>query len=83
MFIEINHHTLETENLKALIKTDDIVGITENEVEPTRLYDGDGNLVSETPSPRDFKLHLATGKSFHIDETQYQELVKILTSTNA
>jgi len=83
MFIEINKINSHKECGKALIKTEDVVGIKENHVEPTRTYDAQGNVVSETPNPKDFTLLLANGQTYHIDETQYQALVKTLTSANA
>lgn len=79
MFREIEKINSYGEKGKALIKVEDIVGIKENHVEPTRLYDDNGNLVSETPNPRDFTLKLADGMTYHIDETQYNALVSDLT----
>lgn len=82
MFIEINKINSHKECGKALIKTEDVVGIKENHVEPTRMYDEQGNLVSETPNAKDFTLLMANGKTFHLDETQYNELVKVLTTNS-
>ena len=78
MFIEITKINSQGEKGKALLKTEDIVGIKENHVEPTRTYDENGNVVSETPKPRDFTLKLTTIE-YHIDETEYQRLVSLLT----
>jgi hypothetical protein len=78
-FIEINKINSHNEQGKALIKLEDVVGIKENHVEPTKLYDDQGNVVNETPNPKDFTLKLSNGASYHIDETQYQTLVQILT----
>lgn len=79
MFKEITKINSYGEQGKALIKMEDIVGIKENHVEPTTLYDNNGNVVSTTPNPKDFTLKLNDGMSYHIDESQYNELVKLLT----
>ena len=81
MFIEITKINSYKESGKALIKTEDIVGIKENHVESTKLFDDQGNVVSETPNPKDFTLKLVDKMTYHIDETQYVALVKLLTET--
>ena len=82
MFIEITKINSYKEVGKALIKTEDVVGIKENHVEPTRLYDDNQNLVSETPNPKDFTMLLSNGQTYHIDETEYTRLVKVLTQVD-
>ena len=80
MFIEITKINSHNEQGKALIKTEDIVGIKQNHVEGTKLYDDQGNLVSETPATtKDFTLLMVNGKTFHIDENEYARLVQELT----
>lgn len=79
MFVEIEKINSHQEKGKALIKLEDIVGIKENHVESDKLYDQDGNVVSETPKAKDFTLLLTNGTTFHIDETQYNKLVGELT----
>lgn len=85
MFIEITKINSHQESGKALIRTEDIIGIKENHVEPTKLYDDQGNLVSETPSTtKDFTLLVASDiarETYHIDETEYNRIVKLLTTT--
>ena len=78
-FIEIEKINSHQEKGKALIKLADVEGIKENHVEPTKLYDENGNVISETPNPRDFTLKLTNGMTYHIDETQYNSLLTILT----
>lgn len=78
-FIEINKVNSFGERGKALLRTDFIVGIKEKHVEPTRLYDRDGNVVSETPSPKDYTVYLQYGDTFHIDEDEYNRLLVELT----
>jgi len=80
MFIEITKVNSYNEQGKALIKTEDIVGIKQNHVEGQKLYDDQGNLVSETPATtKDFTLLMVNGKTFHIDENEYTRLVQELT----
>lgn len=84
MFKQINKTDRHNNNGVALIKTETIVGITEIATEPTKLYDQDGNLVSEEPSPRKFVIAVNNGNQtynlpFTIDETTYNDLVAELT----
>ena len=79
MFIEITKTNSHGEKGKALIKAENIVGIKENHVEPTKLFDTNGNVVSETPNPKDFTIKLSDGMSYHIEESEYSRLVAILT----
>lgn len=79
MFVEITKINSYKESGKALIKTDDIIGIKELHVEPTKLYDNDGNVVSETPNPKEFSVLMAQGDNFHINESEYTKLVALLT----
>lgn len=80
MFLEITKINSYNEQGKALIKTEDIVGIKQNHVDGQKLYDDQGNLVSETPATtKDFTLLMANGKTFHIDENEYARLVQELT----
>lgn len=74
-FIEITNINSFRETKKAFLRISEIVGIKEKHVEPVRLYDADGNVVSETPSPKDFTIYLIHGDVFHIDETEYNRLV--------
>lgn len=83
MFIEITKVNSYNEQGKALIKTEDVVGIKQNHVEGQKLYNDQGELVSETPSTtKDFTLLLANGQTYHIDENEYTRLVKELTKSS-
>lgn len=67
----------------ALVNTDTIVGVTELDTEPTRLYDEDGNMVSEEPSPRKFVIAVSNdGRTYNlpfvIGEDSYNELKALL-----
>lgn len=83
-FVEITKINSYGETGKALVRVDDIVGIKQKHVEGTKLYDAEGNVVSETPSTtKDFQILVVSqhgnGETFHVDETEYQRLVALLT----
>lgn len=82
-FIEITKTNSYGEQGKALIRLSDIIGIKEMHVEPTRTYDIDGNVVSETPKPKDFRIFVGGGwysrEQFHVSESEYNRIVKELT----
>ena len=84
MFIEINKINSYGEKGVALVKTEDIMGIKEYHVESEKLYDENGNVVSENPRPRDFGILVVTERGnqevFHVDETEYQRVKGILTN---
>lgn len=79
-FIEITKVNSYGETGKAVIKVDNIIGLKQVHVEPTRLYDENGNLVSETPKANEYTILCERGDVFHIDETEYQRLVALLTA---
>lgn len=86
MFIEITtiNPLFNNEEGKALIRVEDIVGMKQNHVEGTKLYDANGDLVSEEPAAtKDFQVLVVNEKHtkevFHISETEYQRLVQELT----
>ena len=84
MFIEINKINSYGEKGKAFIRVNDIVGIKEKHVESTKLYDENGNVVSETPATtKDFQILVVSehgnSETFHIDENEYQRLVAELS----
>lgn len=84
-FIEITKINSYGEEGKALIRVNDIVGIKENHVESTKLYNENGDLVQETPATtKDFQVLVVNAcgsqEKFHISETEYARLVKELTA---
>lgn len=86
MFKEITRINESEEKVVSLINTDDIAYIHELHQEPIRLYDELGNLVSESkPTERKFSLIIVLKNEHHvayvIDETQYNDLKKLLTSS--
>lgn len=85
-FIEIEKINSHGETGKALIRTTDIIGIKQKHVESTKLYDSEGNVVSETPATdKDFQILVASefgSEKFHVNETEYKRIVSLLTTEN-
>ena len=78
MFVEITTNT----NTKALVRKDDIVGIQELPLETEKLYDENGDVVSETPKAKSFQVFVKNNGSrllLLVDENEYQRLVAELT----
>lgn len=86
MFIEINKVNSYGEKGVAFVKTEDIMGIKEYHVESEKLYDENGNVVSENARPRDFGVLVVTERGnqevFHVDEVEYQRIKGILETSN-
>lgn len=83
MFKEIKITNTYEEEKAFLLNTDNIAFIREKHVEPTRLYDEEGNLVKEElPTEKVFELVLVLENGHHvaltINETTYNEIVKII-----
>ena len=85
MFKEITRINEKEEKVVSLINTDDIAYVHELQHEYTRTYNEDGSVATETPKPRLFSLIIVLKNNYHvaytIDETQYLDLKKTLTST--
>lgn len=83
MFVEITKTDSYGEEGKALIRVEDIIGIKELHNETKKLYDEDGNVVSEEPTPKTYQVLVVsdrnTKETFFVGETQYQTLVDLLT----
>ena len=81
-FIEINYNYNE-KDLVAFVRKEDIIGIKEFAMEPTRLYNENGDLVSETPSPRAFQVLVVSDRNtkdtLYINETEYNRLKDLLS----
>ena len=82
-FIQINKINSYGEVGVALVRVADIVGIKEKHVESEKLYDSNGNVVSETPKPKDFQVLVASERGYtekyHVNESEYLRLVAELT----
>lgn len=82
-YVEITHSlNLNREMGKALIRVEDIIGIKEEETETKKLYDEDGNLVSEEPKDKLFAVLVANDlgckTKLYINENEYTRLSQIL-----
>lgn len=82
-FVEIEKINSYGEKGKALIILEDIVGINEKHVESTKLYDEDGNIVSETQGEKQYGVLVAnecgSKEVFYVDETEYTRIKDLLT----
>lgn len=85
VFVEITTTNENGENKKALVRVADIVGIKELHVEGVKLYNENGDLVSETPATtRDFQVLVVnpcgSKLTLYVGESEYLRLVQILTA---
>ena len=84
MFKEITRINESEEKVVSLVNTDDIAYIHELQHEYTRTFNEDGSVATETLKPRKFSLIIVLKNQHHvayvIDETQYNDLKKTLTS---
>ncbi len=83
-FLEINKTNSYGEKGTALVRVNDIVGIKQIHVGVLKTYDENGNVISETPKPREYIVFLQNefGKpltEYHLDQEQYESLVDVLT----
>ena len=83
VFIELEKVNSYGETGKALVRIADIVGIKQKHVDSVKLYNENGDLVSETPATeKDFQVLVVNGshtEKYHITETEYNRLVSELT----
>ena len=82
LFVEINKINSYGEKGVALVRVADIMGIKEVHVESEKLFNENGDLVSETPQPRKFGVLVATERGnqevFYVEETEYERLKDLL-----
>lgn len=79
MFVEITKINKRNEEGKALIKVDTIVGLCQQPNHTTRLYNEDGDLVSETQDTPRFAVLTNCGQTYVVSEAEYTRLVAELT----
>lgn len=79
MFIEINKINTRNEEGKALVNTDNIVGMCQQPNHYTRLYDEEHELVSETQDTPRYAVLTNCGQTYIVSEAEYQRLAKLLT----
>lgn len=85
MFKEITRINANEEKVVSLVNTDDIAYVHELQHEFERTYKEDGSVATETQKPRLFSVIIVLKNQHHvaytIDETQYLDLKKTLTSS--
>lgn len=81
MFITIKRLNSYGEELPALINSNEIVAIKQAHQTTTKLYDSYGNLAQETPNPIEFVILFSRGETYHISQSEYDNLVNSLTTT--
>lgn len=79
MFVKISKINTRNEVGEALINTDTIVGMCQQPNHYTRLYDEEGNLVSETQDTPKYAILTNCGQTYVVDENEYNRLVVELT----
>ena len=62
----------------ALLRKEDIVAVVQQPTHFTKLYDANGNLVSETQDSPRFAIITNVGQTYIVNETEYQRLEKDL-----
>ena len=64
--------------VEKVIKEDLIEGISERKVAPTKLFDDQGHVVSETPNESVYDIHLSNGGTIKVSQATYDKLNKKL-----
>lgn len=65
----------EGKEIELVIKEDDFDGADEKVQGTKKLFDEDGNLVSEEPVESLFKLHFTNGREVYVKKATYDSLV--------
>ena len=79
MFIEFNKINKRGEEGVALVNTDTIVGICQQPNHTTKLYNEDGDLVSETQDTPRYAVLTNTHQTYIVSESEYAKLKDLLT----
>ena len=79
MFIEIEKINTRQEKGKALINTDNIVGMCQQPKHFTRLYNEDQELVSETEDTPRYAVLTNCGQTYVVEQAEYDRLKVELT----
>ena len=79
MFIEINKINSRNEDGKAFIQTESIVGMCSQPNHVTKLYDEDGNVVSETQDENRYAVLTNVGQTYIVSKQEYERLKTELT----
>ena len=78
-FIEIEKINTRQEKGKALVGIETIVGMCQQHNHTTRLYDEEGNLVSETQDAPRYAVLTNCGQTYVVEETEYERIKAELT----
>lgn len=78
MFVEIKKINGRNEEGIALVKVEDITGACQQPKHFTRLYDDEGNQVSETEDAPRYAIFVGN-QTYIVDETQYKTIKDLLT----
>ena len=73
--LKITRYNSNREEVESLITPEDITGATEIKVKPTKLFDENGKVVSETPNPSIYELRFAKGESVRVSKDTYDKIV--------
>jgi len=79
MFIEISKINTRNEEGKALVDTDNIVGLCQQPKHFTRLYDENQELVSETEDTPRYAVLTNSGQTYVVSESEYERIKAELT----
>ena len=75
MLLKIVRTNPLNEKKETVIETDNIVCIKDKHIEPTRLYDENGDLVEERESDKVFEIVLEHCPSVYVSEDVYTKLI--------
>ena len=64
--------------VEKVVKEDLIEGISERKVAPTKLYDDQGQVASETPNESVYDIFLSNGGVIKVSQATYDKLNKKL-----
>ena len=65
----------EGKEIELVISEKDFDGADEKVQGTKKLFDEDGNLVSEEPKESIFKLHFTNGREVYVSKTTYDNLI--------
>ena len=68
----------EGKEIELIINEEDFDGAKEKVQDTLKLFDENGNLVSEEPKESIFKLHFVNGREVYVSKATYESLVEKL-----
>ena len=73
--LKINRFNCNGDLVESLIVVENIIGITERKVAPTRLYDEDGNVVETKENESVYAIFFANGNELTTNKETYDKLI--------